>query len=56
MEETFLGLLDMGPPFTAILNPACEVLAGATARLGGYRNAVVDWIKAKVWMKIGRFE
>lgn len=46
----------MGFLFIAILNFVCEVLVGVIVRLGGYRNVVVDWIKVKVWMKIGRFE
>ena len=36
---------------TVIRKPIDEVLTGATVRLGGYRDAIVE-IKIKVWMKI----
>lgn len=33
-----------------------EVLTEATVRLVGYRDATVDGVKVKVWMKMGMFE
>lgn len=37
-RRDFLGLLDMGPPYTVIPKPVCEFLTGVTTGLGGYRN------------------